>query len=173
MSKSPGIVFLNNHVAERTSYFCLARKLIWPLWSSHIFTQWGWLILFSPDHFPGQRKNGESPLNYREGRTYFLFPPFIAAEAQHHEESRLIYGPLESTLLDQGFPDEHELDACNLLHTGTPLCRLHLLLCIPRRVIRSDILLLHSRTTFSEDFHVSLLQQPGPHIYGWQHHSCP
>ena len=27
-------------VAERTSYFCLARKLIWRLWSSHIFTQW-------------------------------------------------------------------------------------------------------------------------------------
>ena len=26
-------------VAERTSYFCLAHKLIWPLWSSHIFTQ--------------------------------------------------------------------------------------------------------------------------------------
>ena len=26
-------------VAEITSYFCLARKLISPLWSSHIFTQ--------------------------------------------------------------------------------------------------------------------------------------
>ena len=48
-------------VAERTSYFCLVRKLIWPLWSSYIFTQWGWLILFSPDHFPGQHENGESP----------------------------------------------------------------------------------------------------------------
>ena len=62
-------------VAERTSYFCLARKLIWPLWSSHIFTQWGWLILFNPDHFPGQHENGESPPNYlflrtfQEGRT--------------------------------------------------------------------------------------------------------
>ena len=50
-------------VAERTSYFCLARKLIWPLGSTHIFTQWGWLILFSPDHFPGQHKNGENPPN--------------------------------------------------------------------------------------------------------------
>ena len=29
-------------VAERTLYFCLARKLIWPLWAMHIFTQWGW-----------------------------------------------------------------------------------------------------------------------------------
>ena len=36
-------------------------KLIWPLWSSHIFTQWGWLI--SLDHFSGQHKNGENPPN--------------------------------------------------------------------------------------------------------------
>ena len=117
-------------VAERTSYFCLARKLIWPLWSLHIFTQWGWLILFSPDHFPRQHKNGESPPNYlfhrtfRAGRTYFLSAPFIVAESQHHGESRLIYIPFEFTLLDQGFPVEHELDACNPLLTGTLLCRL-------------------------------------------------
>ena len=87
-------------VAERTPYFCLARKLIWLLWSSHICTQLGWLILFSPGHFLRQHKNGKSPLNYhflrtfRAGRTYFLSAPFIAAESQHHEESRLIYGPL-------------------------------------------------------------------------------
>ena len=117
-------------VAERTSYFCLARKLIWLLWSSHTFTQWGWLIEFSPDHFPGQHKNGESPPNYlflrtfRAGRTYFLSAPFIAVESQQHEESRLIYGPFESTLLDQVFPVEHELDAFNLPLTGTHLCRL-------------------------------------------------
>ena len=117
-------------VAERTSYFCLARKLIWPLWSLHIFTQWRWLILFIPDHFPGQHKNGESPPNYlflsifRTGRTYFLPTPFIAAASQHHEESRLINGPFESTLLDEGFPVEHELDACNPPLTGTLLWRL-------------------------------------------------
>ena len=117
-------------VAERTSYFCLACKLIWPLWSSHIFTQGGWFILFSPDHFPGQHKNGESPPNslflrtFRSGRTYFLSAPFIAAESQHHEESHLIYEPFESTLLDQGFPVEYELDARNLPLTGTPLCHL-------------------------------------------------
>ena len=115
-------------VAERTSYFCLACKLIWPLWLSHIFTQWGWLILFSPDHFLGQHKNGESPPNYlflrtfREGRTYFLSVPFIAAESQHHEESHQIYGPFESTFLDQGFPVEHKLDACDPPHTGSPSC---------------------------------------------------
>ena len=101
------------NIAQRTSYFYLVCKLIWPLWSSHIFPQWGWLILFSPDHFPGQHKNGESPPSYlflrtfRAGRTYFLSAPFIAAESQHHEGSHLIYGPFESTLLYQGFPVEH------------------------------------------------------------------
>ena len=116
-----------NTVAEKTLYFCLACKSIWPLWSLHIFIQWGWLILFSPDHFPGQHKNGKSPPNYLflrtfwAGRTYFLSAPFIAAESQHHEKSRLIYGTFESTLLDQGFPVEHELDACNPPLTGTLL----------------------------------------------------
>ena len=43
-------------VAERTSYFCLARNLIWPLGSTHIFTQWGWLILFSLDHLSKQHQ---------------------------------------------------------------------------------------------------------------------
>ena len=117
-------------VAERTSFFCLGHKLIWPLWSSHIFTQWGWLILFSPDHFPGQHKNGGSPPNYlflrtfQAGQMYFLSTLFIAAKSQHHEESHLIYRPFESTLLDQGFPVEHKLDICNPPLTGTPLCHL-------------------------------------------------
>ena len=94
------------------------------------FTQWGWLILFSPEHFPGQHKNGETPLNYlfprtfQAEQTYFLLAPFIAAESQHHEESHLIYGPLVSTILDQGFPVEHELDAFNPPLIRTLLCRL-------------------------------------------------
>ena len=102
------------------------RNLFWPLWSTHIFTQWGWFILFSPDHFSGLHKNGESPPNthflrtFRKGRTHFLSAPGIAEEAQHHEESHLIYVHLESTLLDQGFPVEYALDAFNLPHTGTP-----------------------------------------------------
>ena len=49
---------------------------------------------------------------------YLLSAPFIAAASQHHEESHLIYGPLEATLL--GFPVEYELDALNSPHTGTP-----------------------------------------------------
>ena len=85
---------------------------------------------------PKQHKNGESLPNYfflrsfRTGRTYFLSAPFVAVESQHHEESRLIYGTFESTLLDQGFPVEHELDACN----RNPLMSLSL----KRNVSRSD-----------------------------------
>ena len=68
-------------VAERTSYFCLACKLIWPLWSSHIFTQGGWLILFSPDHFPDKIKmvkahqilSSTEPFE-QDGRSFCLLP---------------------------------------------------------------------------------------------------
>ena len=37
-------------VAERNLNFCLVRNLIWPLESSNIFTQSGWLIRFSLNH---------------------------------------------------------------------------------------------------------------------------
>ena len=122
--------FRDNLVEERTSYFCLVRKLIWPLGSTYIFTQWRWPILFSPDHFSGQNQNGESPHNYlflrtfRTGQAFLLSAPFIAAASQHPEESHLIYGPFESTLLDQGFPVEYELDVFNPPHTGIPSRRL-------------------------------------------------
>ena len=135
------IKFIYPCVTERTSYFCLARKLIWPLGSTHIFTQWGWPIQFSPDHFSGQHQICESPPIYlslrtfRKGQKYLLSAPFIAAASQHHEESHLIYGLLESTPLDQGFPVEYELDACNQPHTGTLLCRPQPLLCRQRRAI--------------------------------------
>ena len=134
---------------ERTSNFCLARKSTWPLISSDIFTQWGWLI-HSARNIPGQFKDGErEPIyhflrTFRAGRTYFLSAPFIAAESQYHEESRLTYGPFESTLLDQGFQVEHELDACNSPLTRTRLCRLKFLLCLQRRVIT----LRHLTTSF-------------------------
>ena len=157
----------NEYVAERTSYICLARKLIWPLWSSHIFIQWRWLILFSLDHFPGQHKNGESPPNYpflrtfRAGQTYFLSVPFIAAESQHHEESRLIYGPFESTLFVQGFPVEQELDAFNPPLTGTPLCRHKqghfCYVCSDAQFAQTSSYLIPGQP-FLETFHASLLQ---------------
>ena len=128
-------------------------------------------MLFSPDHFPGQHKNCKSPPNYlflrtfRTGRTYFQSVPFIAAEAQHHEESPPIYGPLESTLLDQGFPVEHELDAWNQPHTGTPYVASNFWYVYSDVQFRSDIQLPHSWATLSGDFHAPLLQL-GPHIYG-------
>ena len=40
----------------------------------------------------------------------------LAAASRHHEESHLIYEPLESILLDQGFPVEYELDEFNQPH---------------------------------------------------------
>ena len=46
-------------VAERISYFCLARNLIQPLGSTHNFTQSGWLIQFNPDHLSGKQKLGK------------------------------------------------------------------------------------------------------------------
>ena len=66
-------------VAERISYFCLARNLIRPLGSTHNFTQSGWLILFNPDHLSKQHKLGNPPniLSFsellRSGQTYWLF----------------------------------------------------------------------------------------------------
>ena len=49
-------------VAEKNLVF-LFGALIWPLGSTHIFTQSGLLILFIPDHFFGQHQIGESPPN--------------------------------------------------------------------------------------------------------------
>ena len=117
-------------VAERTSYFCLVHKLIWLLWSSHIFTQLGWLILFSSDHFPRQHKNGESLPNYLFLRTFSSRTDMFSVHSLHSSRITTPWGKLsnlwtfESTLLDQGFPVEHELDAFNPPLSGTPLCRL-------------------------------------------------
>ena len=77
--------YLNSRVAERTSYFCLAHNLIWPLGSTHIFTQSGWLILFSPDHFPRQHQIGERPPNtfilrsFRTGQTSYCPLSFFSS----------------------------------------------------------------------------------------------
>ena len=54
--------------------------------------------------------------------TDVLLSALIAA-ARIHEENHLIYRPLESSLLDQGFPVEYEF---NMPHTGTTLSHLQL-----------------------------------------------
>ena len=51
---------------------------------------------------------------------------FSCSEAFELEEGHPIYGPLESILLDQGFPVEYEF---NTPHTGTTLSPLQLWLC--------------------------------------------
>ena len=43
-------------VAERNLNFCLAHNLIWLLESPNIFTQSGWLVLFSPNHISKQHQ---------------------------------------------------------------------------------------------------------------------
>ena len=92
-------------------------------------------------NFPGSTKLGKARLTlsssepFRTGQMYLLPAPLIAAASRYHEESYLIYGPLESILLNQGFPVEYELDAFNPPHTGTPLSRLQLWPCRLRRII--------------------------------------
>ena len=92
--------------------------------------------LISPDQFSGQHQIGESSPNTFSSSeafeldrfTYCPLSSFVAA-SQHYEECHLIYGPLESILIDQGFPVEYELDEFNTPHTGTTLSHLQLWLC--------------------------------------------
>ena len=67
-----------------------------------------------PESFLGSTKLGKSrqTLSFSE-----LFR--TAAASRHNEESHLIYGPLESILLDQGFPVDYVLDEFNPPQTGT------------------------------------------------------
>ena len=95
-------------VAEKTSYFCLALKLIWPLWSSHIFTQWGWLILFSPNHFPGQHKKRWKPATLPLLQNLSSRTDVLSVRSLQSSRITTPWGKpsnlwtSESTLLDQG-----------------------------------------------------------------------
>ena len=61
------------------------------------------------------------PQNFVQDRRLTVCSSIAAAASHHHEESCLIYGPIASILLDQGFPVEYELDEFNTPHTGTTL----------------------------------------------------
>ena len=138
-------------VAERTSNFCLARKLTWPLVSSDIFTQWGWLIPFCPDLSRAIQRRWKSanlslPQNLSSWTDVFLSTPLSAAT--HHHEDRAVWfmDPLGLSFYTQGYTVEYELEEL-----------------IPPLTIQ----LLHSWTTFKKITITSLPQQPGLHIYGW------
>ena len=94
--------------------------------------------LFSLDHFSGQHQIWKSPLNTLPQKlsnwTDVLLSALLllVAVSRHHEKSHLIYGPLESILLDQGFPVDYEF---NPPHTGTTLRHLQNWLCRLRRKI--------------------------------------
>ena len=166
-------------VAERISYFCLARNLIRLIGSMHISTQSGWLILFYPDHLSGQHKLRKPPNTFSLPQNFFVQDrrltvcSSIAAAAHHHEESRVIYGPLASILLDQGFPVEHELDEFNTTHTGTTFSRLLYWLCR----LRCKIPLRHKATSFLGSIswrHSRFsLKQPEPQTHGDYNRFCP
>ena len=100
-------------------------------------------------NFPGSTKLGKSRQTlssselFRQGQTHLLSALLIAAASRHYEESHLIYRPLESILLDQGFPVEYELDEFNPPHTRTTLSRCQLWLCR----LRCKISLRHPATS--------------------------
>ena len=98
--------YIVRYVAERISYFCLARNLIQPLGSTHNFTQSGWLILCNPDHLSGQHKLGKSAKHslFSELLRSVQTSSIAAAASHHHEGSSLIYGPLASISLRPRVP---------------------------------------------------------------------
>ena len=128
--------------------------------------------------FPGSTKLGKSHQTLSSSEAFakdrHIYCPLssLAATSWHNEESHLIYGPLESILLDQGFPVEYELDEFNPPHTRTTLRHLQNWLC----QLWCKIPLRHPATSslgniFWRD--ASIPKQPGPHIHGRQQRSCP
>ena len=102
-------------VAERTSNFCLARKLTWLLVSSDIFTQWGWLILFCLDlSWAIQRRRKSANLSIPQQplsrMDVFLSTPFNSSSFITPWGEPSNSWAFESTLLDQRFPVEYEFD---------------------------------------------------------------
>ena len=104
----------------------------------HIFTLSGWLILFGPE----KSAKHSLPQNFWTGQTSYCLL-ILSAASRHHEESHLIYGPLESILIDQGFPVDYELDEFNPPHTGTTLRHFQNWLCR----LRCKITLRHPATS--------------------------
>ena len=108
----------------------------------------------------------------RSGQTS-VCSSIAAAVSHHHEGSHLIYGPLASILLDQGFPAEYELDEFNTSHTETTLSHLQYWL----RRLRCKIPLQHLATSplgniFWRHSHFSP-KQPELQTHSDYNHFCP
>ena len=143
----------------------------------HIFTQSGWLILFSQDHFSGQHQIGESPPNtfssselFKKDRCLTDCSSIAAASTQWGKPFNLSI--LTSILLDQGLPGEYELEEFNPTHTGTTLSCLQLWLCqmwgkIPLRQPAISSL----GNIFWRHSHFST-QTTRATFHGWLYHSC-
>ena len=60
------------YICSRKNFVFLLGALIWPLGSTHIFTQSGWLILFIPDYLSGQHQIGESRQTLSLPQNFFV-----------------------------------------------------------------------------------------------------
>ena len=121
-------IYIYTSVAERTSHFCLARNLIRPLGSTQNSPNQDDLSYSSWTIFPESTTWGNLPNTFFSQNSFVQYKCLTvsssiaaAAASNKHEGSRLIYGPLASILLDQGFPVEYELDEFNTPHAGTTL----------------------------------------------------
>ena len=162
--------------AERTSYFCLARKLIWLLGSTHIFTQRGWLMLFIPDHFSGQHQIGEGPPNTLFPRTDVITvrSPFSSSimtpwgkPSNLWTSSVYSFRPRVPSWLwirwIQSASHRNNFKSPSTLAMSTAT----------QNSARSDIQPLHPWATFSGNIHTFLPKRPGPHIHERRQRSCP
>ena len=105
----------HDSVAEGTSNFCLACKSTWPLVLSDIFTQWGWLIPFCQNLSQAIQRQWKSanlslPQKLLSRMDVFLSTSFISSSFITPWGEPSNSWAFESTLLDQRFPVEHELD---------------------------------------------------------------
>ena len=92
----------------------MARKVTWPLVSSDIFTQWGWLIPLCPDLSRAIQRRSKSanlllPQQPSSRTDVFLSALFNSNCFMTPWGEPTNTWAFES-LLDQRFPDEHELD---------------------------------------------------------------
>ena len=172
-------VFTYIYVAERTSYFCLARKLIWPLCSTHIFTQSGWLILFSPDHFSGQHQIGEGPPNtlflrsFRKGQTYLLSTLFISSSITTP------WGKPSNLWTSWVYSLRPRVPSWIWITWIPSASHKNNFTSLPTLAMSSATQNFAQTSSYSipgqhflENIHASLPKQPGPHIHGWLYHSC-